>query len=399
MTRMIRRAFTALLVAASGVALATWIGASATAALIACLAGMAAFAFAPTHQEEAPALPGSRDGDSGLPAVADLLNAVETPLLIVRERRVLQANVAALELLGRHIVGSDVRLAIRHPAAAEQLGGSGEGFTEEGVELTGLGNAESHWMMNVTPLKPGGLLVRLTDQSSARALDQMRADFVANASHELRTPLATLLGFLETLEDDETAGEPATRKRFLQIMSEEAKRMRNLVEDLMSLSRIEADRFSAPRTAVDLIPLLGSVIDACRTLSGQKDSELVIDSSFDSALVPGDRGQLEQLFSNLVTNALYYGRAGTLVRIDVATAGELFRVTVTDQGEGIAPEHIPRLTERFYRVDAGRSRADGGTGLGLSIAKHIAQRHRGRLEIASELGRGTSVRVYLPSLD
>jgi two-component system phosphate regulon sensor histidine kinase PhoR len=148
-----------------------------------------------------------------------------------------------------------------------------------------------------------------------------------------------------------------------------------------------------------MVSLIESVIDSCKSLSESRGSELIVETAMDEALVPGDRAQLAQLFNNLATNALKYGKAGTPVRIRIEEAGALLRIRVMDEGEGIAPEHIPRLTERFYRVDPGRSRAGGGTGLGLAIAKHIAQRHRGRLEIVSKLGTGTSVGVYLPWLE
>ena len=399
----IRRIATALLVGAAGVGAAIWIGATPTAALLALLAGMAAFAIAPSDGESTNSSTSqSTSDDRLLPDVTDLLNAVDTPLMIVRDRRVLLANRAARILLGEHIEGGDVRLAIRHPAAAERLSARRSDDRTEGedgdIELVGLGDADSLWSMTVTPLQPEGILVRLTDLSGARAIEQMRADFVANASHELRTPLASLLGFLETLEDEEAAADAATRKRFLNIMSVEAKRMRDLVEDLMSLSRIEAERFSVPRQPVDLRPLLESVADACRSISDARGSQILIESELDTAIVPGDPSQLAQLFNNLITNGLKYGQPGTPVRIRIEEAGLLLRVRVMDEGEGIAPEHIPRLTERFYRVDPGRSRAGGGTGLGLAIAKHIAQRHRGRLEIVSKLGKGTSVRVYLPRI-
>jgi two-component system phosphate regulon sensor histidine kinase PhoR len=251
--------------------------------------------------------------------------------------------------------------------------------------------------MVATRLPDGSRLVRLGDLSQTRAAEQMRADFVANASHELRTPLATLLGFLETLEDEEAAGDPATRQRFLKIMSGEATRMRALVDDLMSLSRIEAERFAAPTDPVDMLRVAEGVRDSVAELAKTRNSEVAIENEARATIVPGDRAQLAQLLNNLVTNALNYGRPGTPVRIRLEEAGGgLLRVRVIDHGEGIAPEHIPRLTERFYRVDAGRSRSVGGTGLGLAIAKHIALRHRGRLEIVSKQGEGTSVRVYLP---
>jgi two-component system phosphate regulon sensor histidine kinase PhoR len=251
--------------------------------------------------------------------------------------------------------------------------------------------------MTVTRLPDGSRLVRLGDLSQTRAAEQMRVDFVANASHELRTPLATLLGFLETLQDEDAAGDPATRERFLKIMFDEARRMRGLVDDLMSLSRIEAERFAVPADPVDLLPLIEETRTSLRQLVDERGSTLVLENDAGEAIVTGDRPQLAQLLGNLLVNSLKYGRAGAPIRIALDNAGsELIRLRVTDEGEGIAPEHIPRLTERFYRVDPGRSRSVGGTGLGLAIVKHIVLRHRGRLDIRSTLGEGTSVHVYLP---
>jgi two-component system, OmpR family, phosphate regulon sensor histidine kinase PhoR len=378
------------------VALALWAGATITGALMAVAAGAAAFALLPRSVSTTASADTDETDATDLPALGDLLNAVGTPLLLVRERVVVFANQAARDVLGDHVEASDVRLAIRHPAAAERLAQIERGGVEDGeTELVGLGSVESHWVMTANRVGQY-LLVRLTDRSGERAVEQMRADFVANASHELRTPLATLLGFLETLEDDQAAGDPKTRQRFLKIMFDEATRMRNLVDDLMSLSRIEADRFTVPRDPVDLLPVIETVRDGCKTLSESRQSEILVENEATSTVVPGDRAQLAQLLSNLVTNALKYGRSGTAVRIKLEDAGSsLLRVRVIDRGEGIAPEHIPRLTERFYRVDPGRSRSVGGTGLGLAIAKHIAIRHRGRLEIVSKPGEGTSVRVYL----
>ncbi len=391
------RIIAALAIALGGIGLAVWAGAGLTGALLACLAGMAALAIAlrpqPMHTPEPPA----RGEGAGLPHISDLLDAVSTPLLIVRNGHVRLANHAARTLLGQHIEGGDIRLAIRHPAAAERLTAAEAEAISEEVELAGIGSVDSLWSMNVSPVPPDSLLVRLTDLSTARAVEKMRADFVANASHELRTPLATLLGFLETLEDEAAAGDHKTRRRFLTIMSEEAARMRNLIDDLMSLSRIEADRFTAPAETVDLLPLLESVFNACRGFAESRGSALTIENRSSRTIVSGDRAQLAQLFNNLVTNALKYGRPGTPVRVQLTETGTgLIRARVIDEGEGIAAEHLPRLTERFYRVDPGRSRAGGGTGLGLAIARHIALRHRGQLEIASEPGKGTSVSVCLP---
>jgi len=325
---------------------------------------------------------------------ANLLAAFEDPLLVVRDRRVLIANQAARDLLGAHIEGSDVRLAIRHPAAAEHLAGGDDGEERVRIELVGLGELGRPWEMIVSPLPDGSRLVRLVDQSQVRAAEQMRVDFVANASHELRTPLATLIGFIETLQD-EAAVDPATRQRFVGIMAGEALRMRDLLDDLMSLSRIEAERFAAPRATVDLRPLILGVCEDLQPLAG--DRKIRFERGSGEALVSGDAGQLAQMLNNLVVNALKYGRAGTPVRIRLKDAGpDLISLSVIDKGEGIAADHIPRLTERFYRVDPGRSRQVGGTGLGLAIVKHIVLRHRGRLEIKSKLGEGTRVEVTLP---
>jgi two-component system phosphate regulon sensor histidine kinase PhoR len=338
------------------------------------------------------------DNDTTVQAIgaAELVAAFEEPLLLVRDRRVALANQAALDLLGSHIEGSDVRLAIRHPAAAPHLAGDDDG-AEDGpirIELMGLGEVGRPWELIITPLPDGSRLVRLSDQSQQRAAEQMRVDFVANASHELRTPLATLLGFLETLQDEE-AVDAETRQRFVSIMFGEAKRMRGLLDDLMSLSRIEAERFAVPRDTVELIPLLEDVKVSVRPLA--KGRAIRIENKAGEALVSGDEIQLSQMLNNLVVNALKYGKPGTPVRIRLEKAApDLVKISVIDRGEGIPAAHIPRLTERFYRVDPGRSRSVGGTGLGLAIVKHIVLRHRGRLDIQSAIGVGTTVSVSLP---
>lgn len=385
---------TATALAGAGTAtVAALAGAPEIAAVTAFLAGIGAYALTAQGRpaDEDLSMPAAEPSLS-LPDAGDLLDAVNEPMLLVRDRRVLIANRSAEALLGDHIAGSDVRLAIRHPAAAERLTDDGEGGT---TELIGLGDLGRQWEMVVTPLPDGSRIVRLRDQSQARAAEQMRVDFVANASHELRTPLATLIGFVETLEDEAAGGDPATRSRFLNIMAGEARRMRDLIDDLMSLSRIEADRYTLPREKVPLADVITEVEASVEALV--ENREIVVENEAETALITGDRGQLAQMLSNLVVNAIKYGRAGTPVRIGIAPIeGDLVRLSVTDEGDGIPSEHIPRLTERFYRVDAGRSRQVGGTGLGLAIVKHIVLRHRGRLDIASELGVGTTVSVFLP---
>jgi two-component system phosphate regulon sensor histidine kinase PhoR len=401
--RSTARIATAATAAAAGLLAALLLEAPLAAALLALLAGAGAAALALATGTEAPSAsePPAEPAAQPPAGLIALMRALDEPMLLVRDRHVLAANEAGLRLLGGHIVGTDVRVAIRHPAAAERLAGpeTADEAPTTRTELVGLAGAERAWAMTATRLEDGSRLVRLSDLSQFRAAEKMRADFVANASHELRTPLSTLLGFLETLQDEDTAADPATRGRFVRIMFDEAKRMQALVEDLMSLSRIEAERYDVPADPVDLAPIVESVRHDLAALAESHGSEIVSETEARSTMVYGDRGQLGQLLANLVTNALNYGRAGAPVRVRLEEgAAGMLCLSVVDQGEGIAAEHIPRLTERFYRVDPGRSRSVGGTGLGLAIAKHIALRHRGRLEIVSKPGEGTSVRVYLPHL-
>jgi two-component system phosphate regulon sensor histidine kinase PhoR len=336
--------------------------------------------------------------ESGVGA-GEVMGALDEPMLLLRGGRVLIGNAAAKALLGGWIEGHDARLAIRHPATVERLSAPGGDGEVEQVEVMGIGQADRHWLMTIARLDNSHRLVRLTDRSEGRAAERMRVNFVANASHELRTPLATVLGFLETLQDDAAGGDPALRKRFLGIMQDEARRMQVLIEDLMSLSRIEAERFSPPREPVDLVPLVEEIRAGCERLLADRGNSIKVENESGDTLVPGDRAQLLQLLRNLVTNAVKYGRRDSEVVVRIEDAGpQSIRLSVTDRGEGIPPEHLPRLTERFYRVDSGRSRAEGGTGLGLAIVKHIVGRHRGRLDIRSKVGEGTSVLVVLPRI-
>ena len=398
----IMRALAALAIAALGLALAGSLGAPLTAALIAMLAGAGAAALAGTSSNghALPARPTEKAGRPLPPDVVDLIESVDTAMLIVRDRRILLANEPARQLLGEHIQGVDVRLAIRHPAAAERLTEPATGEQPERVirtELVGLGQHDRRWEMTATLLKDGSRLVRLVDKSAAQAAEQMRTDFVANASHELRTPLATLLGFLETLQDDTAAEDKKLRTRFVRIMFDEARRMHRLVDDLISLSRIEAERFTPPRELVDLLPLIDEMRRDFAHALEESGSEIAVECPAGLSLVLGDPLQLRQLLHNLIGNALKYGGSSAPVTVRFAEAGaEMIRMSIIDRGEGIAPEHLPRLTERFYRVHPSRSRAMGGTGLGLAIVKHIVGRHRGRLQIRSKPGEGTAVHVDLP---
>ena len=238
------------------------------------------------------------------------------------------------------------------------------------------------------------------DLTPLRRVEEMRADFVANASHELRTPLAALSGFIETLQGS-ARDDAKARERFLAIMQEQARRMARLIDDLLSLSRIELNAHRRPDKPVDLVPIVRQVVDGLQTLA--RDRGVTVNVETAAALtVLGDRDELVRVFENLVENALKYGAAGKRVDITLALAtgaeGEPeAQVSVRDYGPGIAPEHLPRLTERFYRVDVRESRAQGGTGLGLALVKHILNRHRGRLTIESTPGAGASFIVHLPT--
>ena len=248
--------------------------------------------------------------------------------------------------------------------------------------------------------RAGVVVITVHDLTPIRRVEEMRADFIANVSHELRTPLAALTGFIDTLQGP-AREDPAARERFLGIMQAQAWRMARLIDDLLSLSRIELRAHQRPDTPVDLSPIVRQVADGLQTLARDRDVAIEISAPSDPLIVHGDRDELTRLFENLIENGLKYGASGK--RLDIALnrvaasdgKGEV-RVSVRDYGPGIAAEHLPRLTERFYRVDVGESRAQGGTGLGLALVKHILNRHQGRLSIDSREGEGATFTVRLP---
>ncbi|HEY7006116.1 MAG TPA: ATP-binding protein [Sphingomicrobium sp.] len=322
------------------------------------------------------------------PGVRALINALEEPALIVERGTVVLANRAARELFGIRVEGHDLRLAIRHPQVLEQILGGRPGD----LEVTGIVEPGRPWRLSIRTLPDNSVFVRMFDTADLVAAEKMRVDFVANASHELRTPLSTIGGYAETLaeEDDLPA---ATRSSFGRTIRDESRRMLRIIEDLMSLSRIQADRFVAPSERVPV----GEVIQtSVATAAGH--CLINVDMPNDLPAIQADRAQLVQLFDNLISNALRYGcdKPDSAVDISARRDGRWLIATITDHGPGIPREHLPRVTERFYRVDAARSRESGGTGLGLAIVKHIIERHRGSLEIRSTLGIGTSVTVRLP---
>jgi two-component system, OmpR family, phosphate regulon sensor histidine kinase PhoR len=323
------------------------------------------------------------------------------PLIVLAEdRAVRRANSAA-----RAAFGADVPAVLRHPdlrAAIDRAFASGLTQTAE-VTLPVPVPREVH--AAVVPMDPpiadgGRAVVVLSDRSRERAVERMRADFVANVSHELRTPLASLIGFIDTLRGP-AADDPPAQQRFLGIMGEQAARMNRLIDDLLSLSRIELIEHQAPSDTVELDRLVTRLAAGFEPRLRERSVTLELRLADDLPAVIGDADQLTQVLQNLLDNAVKYGRQNGTVRLEVTVAapgrpGVVLRVA--DQGAGIPREHLPRLTERFYRVDTGRSRAAGGTGLGLAIVKHIVNRHRGQLSIESEEGIGTTVSVWLPQV-
>lgn len=332
------------------------------------------------------------------PQLQAFIDASTDAILMVENARVTAANVVALRLLGRNIVGQNVRMAFRHAGAIERLSDPDAQHSGHPIKLTGIGQKNQLWEMRIQMMGPGQKIVHLTDRSGTQAAEKMRVDFVANASHELLTPLAAIKGFIETLDDPAAGDDPATRGRFLGIMATETDRMQALVRDLMSLSRIEAEKYDPPQTPVDFAQIVMETVDQLRNSQKDRGADIVVDITADLPAVIGDAGQLRQLTNNILNNAMKYGKDGTPVKVSLISSrsGAMLNFAVADEGDGIAPEHLPRLTERFYRVDSGRSRLVGGTGLGLSLVKHIVDRHRGHLEIRSTVGKGTTVSILLP---
>ncbi|MCC5988731.1 MAG: PAS domain-containing protein [Pararhodobacter sp.] len=348
-------------------------------------------------------------------ALAALISALPEPVLLVgADGRVLCANAPAQELFGPHIEGAPALAHFRQPETALALeralaalaGGQpvAQAFTARKVVTSP--SRETIYRLSARPLPAEAgvqaVLVALHDISHVEEAEQQRRDFVANVSHELRSPLTVLAGFIETLQGS-ARDDAAAREEFLRIMAREAHRMTRLVDDLLSLSRVESNEKVRPRDAVSLSGVLRATLAALRPQIEAAGVTLDLPDMDDPATVPGDREQLVQVFHNLVENALKYGADGkrieiTLQRLDGAPGieGPAIRVAVADHGAGIDPIHLPRLTERFYRIGGDRARESGGTGLGLAIVKHIVNRHRGRLQIRSRPGEGSEFSVVLP---
>ena len=326
------------------------------------------------------------------------------PLIVLgADRSIRRTNAAA-----RAAFGEDTHAVLRHPGLRAAIDKAFAQGTPQAVELTIPVPVPRDLLATVLAMDPpladgGRAVIVLSDRTRERALERTRADFVANASHELRTPLASLIGFIETLRGP-AANDPPAQQRFLAIMAEQAGRMNRIIDDLLSLSRIELVEHQVPSDSVDLALLVPRIAAGFEPRIAERRLTLAVAVAENLPPVLADADQLAQVLHNLLDNAVKYGKeAGTIqLSVQPVAAGARWPtrpgvvMTVADDGMGIHREHLPRLTERFYRVDAGRSRAVGGTGLGLAIVKHIVNRHRGQLSIESELGAGTTVSVWLP---
>ncbi len=336
-----------------------------------------------------------------------IVEALPDPLLVLAaDRSPLRANRAARRLFGlsgEGLARGDVASLLRHPAMAAALDRVLAEGTPQPVELVLPGTVTRDLSGQVLAMQPpladgGKLVIMLTDRTAARAVERMRVDFVTNASHELRTPLASVIGFIETLRGP-ARDDPAAQERFLGIMAEQSERMRRLIDDLLGLSRVETTEHQPPVGEVDLLKLLRAEAAAMEPIFAARGRrlELALPDTFLTA-APADADQLAQVARNLLDNALRHAANEVRLTAEAVRQGNRGGVAfvVVDDGQGIAREHIPRLTERFYRVDKGRGRGEGNTGLGLAIVKHILTRHRGQLTIESEVGEGAQFRVWVP---
>jgi two-component system, OmpR family, phosphate regulon sensor histidine kinase PhoR len=390
-------------------ALVVLAGLSREVALVAFACFVASVALLPRQDSEpgivatlGPVAAASRTGS----AMQVMAEALPDPLILLNAAgQVLFSNAAARGLFASLREGNHISSVIRTPEFLDAVSAAPERDRAVTVTYAERVPVGRRMAATVAPLSrgsdPGGnILVLLRDLTEIERINQMRADFIANASHELRTPLAALRGFIETLQG--TAKEDTgARERFLPIMAEQASRMTRLIDALLSLSRVEMNAHVAPSELVDLNDVLNHAKDTLDPLARETGLTLEVGRFPRPAVVRGDRDELVQVLQNLVQNALKYGNRGGHVRIEAKHIPSLGRqsgryaIAVIDNGPGIAPEHLPRLTERFYRVDVASSREKGGTGLGLAIVKHILNRHRGELAITSAPGKGSTFTVML----
>ena len=340
--------------------------------------------------------------------MAALMSAVPMPLVLIGpDGRVATLNPSAAAIFGPAAAGLHYVTALRRPALLEAVEAAARtGEAAAGRYLIREASRDVAYRALAAPVRSGefaGVMLSLENVGHLQAAGQMRRDFVANVSHELRTPLTALLGFIETLRNS-ARDDAEARERFLGVMEREAERMSRLVRDLLSLSRVESEELVRPSGRVDVASLLRSAVATLEPAAEEAGATLTIDGADDAVEAPGDADQIQQVFVNLIENAIKYGGRCVAVALsrqerDPALRGPAISVEVRDDGDGIEPEHVPRLTERFYRVDGHRSRVVGGTGLGLAIVKHVVGRHRGRLRIESGKGEGSRFSVALPAVE
>jgi len=350
-------------------------------------------------------------GESG--AGDPALDILPEPLILLdHDRRLLRANAAARELVGAAAVGRDLAAVLRNPVLLDAVDSVLQG-TEATAEAEFAFHVpvERHFSARIARLADAGpgrpaLVIALYELTAVKRTEQMRTDFIANASHELRTPISVLLGCVQTLRGS-ARDDPQAQIEFLGLMEVQAMRMSRLVDDLLSLSRIELNEHTTPSGDAEIGAIINQVVDALSMKARERKMTIETDIPRDLPKVPGDKDDLIKVFQNLIDNAVKYGAEGSTVRVrarqahdgippSLAGVRSCLSIAIEDHGEGIAPEHIPRLTERFYRVDTARSRQLGGTGLGLAIVKHVLNRHHGALTVDSTPGKGSVFKVFLP---
>lgn len=334
--------------------------------------------------------------------VRAMFEAFVDPLLLLDgEMRVIRFNRSGEIHFGKSAVGQHVSRLISTPQLLGAVEAALRGRTPDPVEWVYPGNIEHTYNVSVQPIYVSSdagmprVMLAMHEITALRRSEQLRVDFLSNASHELKTPLASLLGFIETLQGPAKEDTEA-REKFLAIMHSQASRMTRLVNDLLSLARIEFSEHVIPTDQVDIATLARQAMAQLEAKAAQRGVTLKLNPAKKLPKVPGDSDQIMQLLQNLIENAIKYTHDNTPVEVTLKVEADRLHLIVQDHGPGIAREHLPRLTERFYRIDAGRSRSTGGTGLGLSIVKHIVNRHRGTFLVESELGQGSTFSVVLP---
>ena len=344
--------------------------------------------------------------ENGVPEHLEfILNAISDPVIILdKSANIIYANSSAKTRLPNCQKNDPFSFCLRDPAVLEALENTIKSGLSTTVQYTERSPIERFYELIIsaikTPVESKNTIILMRDITRLQRMENTRADFVANASHELRTPLASIIGFIETLQGPAKA-DPKAHEKFLQIMGEQARRMSRLVDDLLSLSRIELTEHVSPKDQVDLVSVIKLIIDTLKGLAHERGVEIKLNVlTHPSVMVLGDRDELLRLFENLIENAIKYGQSGKQVDVSIfqQTNASYIDVSVKDYGEGIEPQHIPRLTERFYRADIDSSRQQGGTGLGLAIVKHIITRHHGTLKIESIKGQGAKFTISIPLL-